>query len=170
MPSPQIDALLSIKDHIAAYAVLVQGQFSDEISKLQTLKSDLVELTKTADTVQKIQQLQENADTYCAKKQQEAEAATKAFDDFKDALFGEQQELLVNQKKLAAELRAFNDEKNTFDLQTQATIQKAEDVRLAAEALYAEALTKVDAITLREKAVTDAEVEVKRKLDVLKSL
>lgn len=58
---PKIDAVLAVKDHLAAFNVLLKGEFTEELERLANAKKELEAFLGLVDSKKKAESLVEQA-------------------------------------------------------------------------------------------------------------
>lgn len=119
---PRIDALLTLKDHIAGYATLLKGDFEKDIAELKALKKDVDAKAALVDTAKKLEEQKKQADEYFSAKFDEAE---KILEDAKT-----KQTELTEQIALAKEKQKEYTEKMTSLKQKEVAFEAEVKIRL----------------------------------------
>ena len=144
MVAPRVDVLLTLKDYIASYSVLVAGEFKDEIATLSQLKKDVDAQASLVDTKEKLDAYKAEADAYYSKRFDEAEA------------------LVESQKVAQEQFRVKSSQLDTTITENQQTSKALYAQKLEQDA---EVFNRMAALDTRDKALTTAEESVRSKFE-----
>lgn len=170
MAAPRVDTILEIKDHIAAYVALVSGQFEEEITRLQEVKSQAEYRLQQADALETFDKVKADVDAYQVRKLAEIDEAAQALKDFEASLKIKETALATNQANFQAERTGFLAKSQQLDLDAASLRDQAAAMNKEAATTLAKAKERETAVASREASVAAREAEVQRKMDVLKNL
>jgi uncharacterized membrane-anchored protein YhcB (DUF1043 family) len=166
----KVDTLLDIKEHIAAFSVLASGEFKAEIEQLSKLKKEIDAQASLVDTKKKLDTYKEQADAYFSSKFDEADKLIqkqeKVKEDFakKVMAFDKEQADFEDAKNVTAKRQADKEQ----ELVERARVISNTETSQGVEAAKLVQLQK--ALSDRADALSQAEADLARRLQVLKSI
>lgn len=170
MATQKVDALLTMKDHIAAFSVLLTGEFTDKIAEVEQMLAELKTTKDIVDTAGGIDAYKKSADDYYKTTVDQANQLMTEVQTAKDKLAKQQAdlaaqkaELVKNKEDFDAAKAALTADKAAFEASIASTVAETNAAKSKA----------VDDMVMYSTMKTNMEklqAELQSKLDIIKGL
>ena len=168
--STKVDTIMDIKEHVASLSILLSGEFKEEIAKLTQLKKEIDAQASLVDSKKKLDAYKAQADTYFLAKFDEADKLVQKQVEAKEEFA---KKVMAFEKQLSDFEDAKNKVAKLHAEKEQELVERARVISNTEQSQGVEAAKLVQlqkALSDRAEALSQAEADLARRLQVLKSI